>query len=602
MEVKMNEKQLKAVQSIQKSNLIVAPAGTGKTACVAEKIAYIQQQYSYPGILTLSFSKRAVAEIETRIKDHTHVRVSNLCAFFLSILRQHGFKSYQIVTDDRTRLMAASLAIARTGLTKKIEETALLDAMDTCKLAGDVKKAAAEYFRILKQSRQMDFNAVSYYTLELLKNNPAICRKYQAMFRFVMVDEAQDLNEIMYSIIRLLFPGNRTNVDFVGDPRQAIMSWRGAVANVLTLFQKDYKADVYELDLNYRSSPEIIRLANDVQSEYAPLIATRPSTGLQPVFHTAQDAEAEGDFIIQEIRSLISGGTHLKDIAVLYRSMPAAVTVYEKLLESELPVVKVGYSFFRWGNSPFRELRSLLNLLVAPSIRDFQYCSRLFDIDAANIRNIARRPEFKEAGLSDLLSFLIQNVCNQDDAEEKRNRLRHLTDLLNQNVKAMTLRDTICKVWDFFLRSYFEASDDGILDKYLSATKKFSGLDEMLSHARKMEKQMAMMAKFTVKPGSDYLTMESIHSAKGLEYPYVFLCGCADGILPDTSHEEENLTEERNLAYTSITRGRERVYISYAARSERSRELQQPSRFFAHYFNGYEKTHVMESVMVAETK
>lgn len=596
----LNEKQALAVQGIQRSSLIVAPAGTGKTACVAQKIAYLQQNCGYPGILALSFTKRAVAEIETRVMDHTHVRITTLCAFFLSILRQHGFKSYQIVTDDRTRQMVASLAIAGTGLTKKIEETALLDAMDTCKLTGDFKKAAAEYFRMLKQSRQLDFNAVSYFALSMLKNNPAICRKYQAMYKHVIVDEAQDLNEIMYGIIRLLFPGNRTNVDFLGDPRQAIMSWRGAVGNVLEKFQEDYKADVYELELNYRSSPEIISLANEVQSEYTPLIATRPSMGLQPVFHTASDPEAEGDFIVQEIRGLINSGARPKDIAILYRSMPAAVTVFEKLLDSGLPVVKVGYSFYRWGNSPFRELRSLLNLLAAPSIREFQYCSRLFGIDAAIIRNIARRPEFKEAGLSDLLSFLIQNDFDKDDAEEIRNRLRHLIDTLNRDVKSMPLRETICRAWDLFLRSYFAAGEDSILDSYLSAAKKFSGLDEMLSHVKKMEKQMAAMAKLTAKKDGDYVTMESIHTAKGLEYPYVFFCGCADGIIPDT--REENLTEERNLAYTAITRGRERVYISYAARSEWSRESQKPSRFFERYFHGYEKTTVMEATRVAETK
>ena len=602
MEVKMNEKQLKAVQGIKNSSLIIAPAGTGKTACVAEKIAFLQQHCNYPGILALSFTKRAVKEIESRIRDHTHVRVTNLCAFFLSILRQHGFKSYQIITDERARMTLASLAIAGTGLTKKIDEATLLDAMDTCKLTGDVKKAAAEYFRMLKQARQLDFNAVSYFALSMLKNNPAICRKYQTMYKYVIVDEAQDLNEIMYGIIRLLFPGNRTNVDFLGDPRQAIMSWRGAVGNVLEKFQEDYKADVYELELNYRSSPEIISLANEVQSEYTPLIATRPSMDLRPVFHTAPDPEAEGDFIVQEIRGLINSGASPKDIAVLYRSMPAAVTVFEKLLDSGLPVVKVGYSFYRWGNSPFRELRSLLNLLAAPSIREFQFCSSLFGIDVANIRNIARRPEFKEAGLSDLLAFLIQNDFDQDDAEGIRAKLQRLNELLKLNVKTRPLRETICRLWDLLLRTYFEADDDSILDSYLSATQKFSGLDDLLIHVRKMEKQMAAMAKLAAKPNSNYLSMESIHSAKGLEYRYVFLCGCADGIIPDTSHEEINLTEERNLSYTAITRGRERIYISYASRSERSREPQKPSRFFERYFQGYEKNTFMEATRVAETK
>ena len=601
MELKMNEKQLKAVQGIQNSSLIIAPAGTGKTACVAEKIAYLQQQYNYPGILAMSFTKRAVEEIESRIKNHTHVRVSNICAFCLSILRQHGFRSYQIITDDKARLTLASLAIAGTGLTKKIDEATLLDAMDTCKLTG-VKKAAAEYFRILKQSRQLDFNSISYFTLGLLKNSPAICRKYQALYSYVFCDEAQDLNEIMYGIIRLLFPGSRTNVTFLGDPRQAIMSWRGAVGNVLEKFQEDYRADVYELELNYRSSPEIISLANEVQSEYTPLIATRPSMGLQPVFHTASDPEAEGDFIVQEIRGLINSGARPKDIAILYRSMPAAVTVFEKLLDSGLPVVKVGYSFYRWGNSPFRELRSLLNLLAAPSIREFQYCSRLFGIDAAIIRNIARRPEFKEADLSDLLAFLIQNEFDQNDAEGIRAKLQRLNELLKLNVKTRPLRETICRVWDLLLRTYFETDDDSILDSYLSATQKFLGLDDLLIHVRKMEKQMAAMAKLAAKPNSNYLSMESIHSAKGLEYRYVFLCGCADGIIPDTSHEEINLTEERNLSYTAITRGRERVYISYAARSERSREPHKPSRFFERYFHGYEKNTVMEATRVAETK
>ena len=174
--------------------------------------------------------------------------------------------------------------------------------------------------------------------------------------------------------------------------------------------------------------------------------------------------------------------------------------------------------------------------------------------------------------------------------------------MLNRDVKSMPLRETICRAWDLFLRSYFAAGEDSILDSYLSAAKKFSGLDEMLSHVKKMEKQMAAMAKLAAKPDGNHLTMESIHSAKGLAYRYVFLCGCADGIIPDTSHEEINLTEERNLSYTAITRGRERVYISYAARSERSREPQKPSRFFERYFHGYEKNTVMEATRVAETK
>ncbi len=602
--MQLNEKQTLAVQGIQRSSLINAGAGTGKTFCATEKVAYIQQQCGYPGILVMSFTRRAKSEIYSRIKDHTGVEVKTLCQFFLGILRQHGFKSWQIVTDDRTRTVLASLAIAKAGLTKKTDEEMLLTGMDTCRMTSDVKKAATEYLHLLREARQLDFNAINFFLLELLQNNPAIAKKYQTRYKYLICDEAQDLNRTQFDIIRYLFP-RKHNVTFVGDSRQAIMAWRGAEADVLENFREFYSADVYELDRNYRSTPEIIRLANEVQSEFTPLQAARHSMDIRPVFYAAPDFDAESTFIINTIQELVKNGSRFKDITILYRSMPAVINVIETLLEAgNIPFVKVGCSFFRWSSPKFKELRSLLNLIDNPTPKEFLKCGKMFGLNDAAIRNIARWPDLKEAGLTRLLSILIQSDCpesSSDEQERTKDSLHYLNELLIGNYRALPLRHLICSLWDNVLKSYFDAGDDMLLDDYLAACQQYAGLEEMLNRIRKMEKQMTAMVKLASKKDADFVTVQSIHSAKGGEAPVVFLCGAKEGLLPDTCHEGTSLTEERCLAYTAVTRSKHRLYISYAGRSDKSKEPAKPSRFFAKYFNGYTAPCSMSEPIVAET-
>ena len=602
--MQLNEKQALAVHGIQRSSLICAGAGTGKTFCATEKVAYVQQHCRYPGILVLSFTRRATAEIYARIKDHRGVEVKTLCQFFYGILRQHGYKSWQLITDDRARTTLASLAIAKAGLTKKVDEAMLLTGMDTCRLDGDIKKAAAEYLLLLREARQLDFNAINFFLLELLQNNPAIAKKYQTRYKYLICDEAQDLNRTQFDIIRYLFP-RKHNVTFVGDNRQSIMAWRGAEADVLERFREFYSADVYELDQNYRSTPEIIRLANEVQSDYTPLQPTRTSIEIRPLFYAAPDADAECTFIINTIRELVKSGSRLKDITILYRSMPAVINIAEKLLEAgDIPFVKVGCSFFRWSRPNFKELRSLLNLIDNPTPKEFLKCGKMFGLTDSAIRSIARCADLKEAGLADLLFRLIQSDSPDSFSEETgmvKDRLQYLNDLLAEDHRGLPLRNLICGLWDRVLKPYFDASDDMLLDDYLSASQQYAGLEEMLNRIRKMEKQIAAMTKLASKKDADFVTIESIHTAKGLEYPVVILCGANEGILPDC-HEGTNLTEERNLAYTAVTRARNRLYISYAVRSVKTKEPAKPSRYFAKYFNGYNATQATTETKVAETK
>ena len=372
--MQLNAEQRRAAEGIERSSLIISPGGCGKTAVFAAKVAEIQRQYPDKHVLALSFTKKATAELAGRIENLTNVTVLNLCQFFYRILRANGFSAYTVLTDNRSRTTAMSFAIAEAKLADKVTEQEALEALDKNNLSGDMKTIAVHYFKILKKQRLMDFNCMAYFCLELLQERPAVGERIRRYFSHVLVDEAMDLNDIQFQIITTLFPSNH-NVSFFGHDFQSIYSFRGSRAGVLQAFQEFYQADVYELSVNYRSSPEIVAVANTVAEGQTPMDAFLPSKGLSPVFQAAASVDKEAELVVSSIKERLKEGYRLSDMAILYRSLFAVTPTVEALLQAHIPFHKIGACADKWQRHPYSCLYNLLQLAVKPEDAAWKKCA-----------------------------------------------------------------------------------------------------------------------------------------------------------------------------------------------------------------------------------
>ena len=580
--MKLNEQQQKAVEQINGASLIISGAGTGKSTLLAAKVAAIQQYYGdeVPGILALSFTKRSTSDLAARIVNTRGVSVMNLTQFFYRVLRANGYGAFKVITDEYARQALVSLSIAAAKMNKKTDEMEVLTAMETGRTDNPAVKAViSQYYNFMKQKRILDFSSIPVFTSELLNAVPAVAKKIRRQYPFVLIDEFQDLNPDQYTAIRLIWPKG-SNITAIGDYRQSIYGFRGSKKGVLDEFREYYDAIIFEMNLNYRSIPSILSIANTVHPQYSPLVPAKADTDNNPVFTAAANPEEEADTVVKQIKDRLNDGARLGDIVILYRSLPVIPCVIEALLKARIPFVKVGADANRWNHYPYKQFLELLRFVADPDIADWKQCCKYLGIDYEMLKQ-AQAIVKEEEGLriSDVLMHLPMLP------EEAKEKLAFITEMAAaDNLKMVPLRDLIICLWDGIAREYFNADNDNILADVLNATEKFSTLAELEEEIANIKKQYAAMEKLIKNKTSDYIRIMSIHSSKGLEYDTVFLIGAAEGILPDLSHDNTDLDEEANLAYVAATRAKENLFISYPRHNSKSKEEIQPSRYFARFF------------------
>ena len=544
--MQLNAEQRRAAEGIERSSLIISPGGCGKTAVFAAKVAEIQRQCPDKHILALSFTKKATAELAGRIENLTNVTVLNLCQFFYRILRANGFSAYTVLTDNRSRTTAMSFAIAEAKLADKVTEQDALEALDKNNLSGDMKAIAGHYFKILKKQRLMDFNCMAYFCLELLKERPAVGERIRRYFSHVLVDEAMDLNDIQFQIITTLFPAKH-NVSFFGHDFQSIYSFRGSRAGVLQAFQEFYQADVYELSVNYRSSPEIVAVANTVAEGQTPMDAFLPSKGLSPVFQAAASVDKE-----------------------------AAVTpTVEALLQAHIPFHKIGACADKWQRHHYSCLYNLLQLAVKPEDAAWKKCAGYFGIDETTFAEIKMVAKKEKISVHD---YLLQSPAVPEDIKN------HIAVLLESVSDDAGIRNAVIAAWDEVLKAFFGVSDESILEEYLSATESYKTVSSLLDDIKQTRKRYTELEKYLARKDADAVQIMSIHSSKGLQYPIVIIVGASDDIMPD-SHEGSDIEgEERHIAYVSVSRAMDQLHVFCSVKTSRNKETK-PSRYFAGFFN-----------------
>ena len=579
----LNEQQEKAVSQISGASLIIAPAGTGKSAVLAAKIEAIQQYYGdeVPGILALSFTKRSTADLASRIVNMRGVSVLNITQFFYRLLRANGYSSFKVVTDEYARQALVSLSIAAAKMNKKTDEMEVLTALETGKTDNPaVKKVIAQYYDFMKQKRIIDFSAIPIWTSELLRAVPSVAKKIRKQYAYCLIDEFQDLNPDQWLAIRLMWPKG-SNITGISDYRQSIYGFRGAKKGIIDEFRIFYDATVYELNLCYRCNPAILDIANTIHPQYSPLVPAKMANNNSPVFIAAANPEEEATVVVNQIKCLLNNGARLSDIVILYRSLPPIPSVIEALLKARLPFVKIGADPNRWSHYPYKQYLDLLNFVADPDIANWKQCCKYLGIDYDMLQQ-AQAIVKDEEGLR--ISDVLMNLPML--SADAKTKLAFITELAAAaNLKTAPLRDLIICLWDGIAKDYFNADNDNILADVLNVTEKFSTLAELEEEISSVQKQYAAMARLIKNKTTDYIKIMSIHSSKGLEFDTVFLVGAAEGILPDLSHQNVDMDEEANLAYVAATRAKENLFISYPRHNSKFKDEIAPSRYFARFFN-----------------
>lgn len=610
----MNDRQAEAVQTTDGPLLIMAGAGSGKTRVLTHRIAYlIDEKLVNPwNILAITFTNKAAREMKERAFSLNQATEDCLIATFHSmcvrILRREadhiGYnRNFTIVDPGEQRTLMKRILKNLNLDPKKWNERAILGTISNAKndlidevayenMAGDmyteiVAKCYTAYQKELRQSEAMDFDDLIMLTLRLFDQNPDVLTYYQQRYQYIHVDEYQDTNHAQYQLVKLL-ASRFKNICVVGDADQSIYGWRGADMQNILDFEKDYpEAKVVLLEENYRSTKTILQAANEVirnnRNRRPKNLWTQNEDGEEIVYYRANDEQDEALFVARTIDQLTREGYSHKDFAVLYRTNAQSRTVEEALLKANIPYTMVGGTKF-YSRKEIRDVISYLNLIANPS--DNISYERVVNEPkrgvgpgtVEKIRNFAasQNVSLLEASSQIMLSLVKGKAAQSvfDFANLILNLRERLDELTVTELVEIVLEKTGYTeqlVAQGTLESQARIEN---IEEFLSVTKNFdersendteeTGLDK-LSH---FLNDLALVAD-TDDAGtqeSSEVTLMTLHAAKGLEFPVVFIIGMEENVFPlsRATEEEDELEEERRLAYVGITRAEKVLFLTNA--------------------------------------
>lgn len=613
----LNPSQQEAVLHFEGPALVVAGAGSGKTRTVVHRIAYLlRERRVYPTeILAVTFTNKAAGEMKERLEKMVgraarDLWVSTFHAAAVRILRAYGeyvgLKPGFVIYDDDDQNALLKEILKELALEAKPGPfRAMIDRIKNrgAELAAFMREApefiggvpkdlAAEVYRKyqagLRMQGAVDFNDLLLLAIELFEQHPEVLHKVRQRARFIHVDEYQDTNPVQYALTRLL-AGEQPNLMVVGDPDQSIYGFRSADINNILDFSKDYPgARVIRLEENYRSSSTILRVANAVIEKNALRLdkVLRPTkAGGEPVrLYRAPNAREEAAFVAREVMRL----GNYQQIAVLYRTNAQSRLLEEHLRRANVPVRLVGaVGFFER-----REVKDLLaygRVAVNPA-------------DSINLRRIVNTPPrgIGATTVAKLVEYAQKTGTTVFEA------FRAAQEVIGRPERVQAF----VRLLDELMEAAFESGPAGFFEHVLEATgfrealkqeqdgeDRLQNVEELLRAARDWEKEeggslsdfldsVALTAKAEEPQGdapAEAVTLMTLHNAKGLEFPTVFLVGLEENLLPhrNSLSRLEDLEEERRLFYVGITRAQERLYLSYAEERETygKRDYARPSRF-----------------------
>jgi len=618
----LNPAQQEAVKALNGPVMIVAGAGSGKTRVLTYRVAYLVHCGVKPyEILALTFTNKAANEMKKRIiklvgKESQQVWMGTFHSILARILRweceplgyNRNFTIYD--TDDSISLIKSvmsDLGISAQQFNPQairshisIAKNQLIYPQEFARLAGDVfeEKAAKvyeEYQKKLQRNNAMDFDDLLLKPIELFERFPKVLEKYQNRFKFILVDEYQDTNHAQYVLIKLLAMLHR-NICVVGDDAQSIYAFRGAdIRNILD-FEKDYPdCQLFRLEQNYRSTKKILTAADSVIKNNVHQIHknlwTDNKEGEPITLIECDDDMDEGYRIVRHIQDQsIEKKLQLKDFAILYRTNAQSRALEDALRRSGIPYTIVGGVEF-YKRKEIKDVLAYLKIIVNP--KDDESIERIINYPARGIGDIT---------IEKIRTYAVQQGISFFDALQRLDTIPTLTPKAKANVSEFyqLLRKYIDLKTKISASELVRAAVDeiGILNEF-----KMEGTPEALARRENVQELLSAITEYMVEHPDATLdsfleevsliadidtwdsernavTLMTLHSAKGLEFPVVFITGLEEGLFPHSQsiYDRKELEEERRLFYVGITRTMKKLFLTYACKRYRFGDITYPAR------------------------
>ena len=611
MQAILNPPQQEAVEHMDGPLLILAGAGSGKTRVITHRVAYLMEQGINPyNILAITFTNKAAGEVRERVDDmlgygSESVWISTFHSLCVRILRRNieqiGYASNFTIydTDDQKRVIKEVTKYLQMD-PKMYPERMLMAEISRAKenfispheydleAQGEYRKMQIarvyiEYQKRMHNNNALDFDDLLYKTVQLFQDYPEVLERYQERFRYIMVDEYQDTNQIQFLLVRQIARKYR-NLCVVGDDDQSIYKFRGAnIMNILNFEQEYPDAKVIKLEQNYRSTGNILNAANAVihhnTGRKDKTLWTAREDGDLIEYKQYENEHQEAEQIAWKILEYkAKNRLNYSDFAVLYRTNAQSRVLEEKLIIKNIP-----YKIYGGQNFYARlEVKDLLAYLKTVA-------NGADDIAVKRIINVPKRGigattigKIEAYALSQEISFMdalyqVEDVPGIGKAAAKIQRftdlISDLRDELSQGLMLQELYDEILERTGYREELLAEHTEESMnrIENLEELKNKIVIYEENAEHPdlNELLEEVALVAEVdSLNSSDDKVVLMTIHSAKGLEFPYVFLCGMEDGLFPGTmtinSGDPEEMEEERRLCYVGITRAKDRLFLSSA--------------------------------------
>jgi DNA helicase II / ATP-dependent DNA helicase PcrA len=614
----LNEAQIRAVTTTEGPVLIVAGPGSGKTRVLTHRVAYIIEARGVSpwNILAVTFTNKAANEMKDRLgiligEDVQKIAVGTFHRICVRILRRDahliGRDPRFTIYDDADQIDAVRRVLKSLGLDPKhFAPRPILSRISAAKsqFVGPerfaqqvtsyweeiVSRVYPAYQEILLQNRAFDFDDLLGETLRLFDENPDVLSRYQDRYRYCLVDEYQDTNHVQYLLVKAL-SGGHDNLCVVGDPDQSIYGWRQADIRNILEFKRDYPNAVeIHLELNYRSTGAIVEAADHVIRANLQRIDRRLRTDNEPGdpirVRECYDENQEAQFVVGEIRRLMAtAGLSCRDFAIMYRTNAQSRSLEEAFVRSEIPYQIVGGTRF-YERREIKDAMAILRMIA--NTQDGISLHRVLrntplgkGIGSRTLDELEQWAAAHGRSLFEAIAAVAgeSHLPPPDVNTRAVNLLREVhktvTRLVDQSasVPLSTLFDLAVEQTGF-VGQFHETGDPEAIERWenvLQLRGVLTGYDELPEETALetfLEESTLVSAADDLKDSNDQVTLITLHAAKGLEFPVVFLIGAEEGILPHarSMESEAELEEERRLFYVGVTRAMKQVYITYAFR------------------------------------
>ncbi len=567
----LNNEQKKAVIQTDGPMIILAGAGSGKTRVLTYKVMYLmlEKKVIPESILMITFTNKAAAEMKERMRKFLPNQplpwIATFHAMCAKILRREshhlGFSHNFVIYDSQDQLDAVKEAMRRLDIsirdfkphsvhaTISQAKNEIITASEYGNFArgyfqDTVAKIYPEYQKILKENDALDFDDLILHTIKLFQTNKDILQRYQNNFQYILVDEYQDTNRAQYVLTKLL-AAKWNNICVVGDFSQSIYSWRGADYRNLSRFKDDFPGTkTFSLSQNYRSTQKILDGASTVIAKNTshPVLKlwTENPAGEEIELYEAQNEQDEADFIIRTVANM--GFKRLNHVAVLYRTNAQSRVIEEALLHHGLPYLLIGGTRFYER----KEIKDILAYL------------RIFN----NPKDTISYKRIEKIGKGRLQKFLdYQNSLSNPPTPNSSNLSSKTIDILDGIIKATNYLD----LYDEKIEEDRARLEN--IKELRSVAIAFPNMTDFLENVALVEQEYHS-DKQPDEEKKNAITLMTLHAAKGLEFPIVFIIGMEEGLFPHSRSlmDRGELEEERRLAYVGMTRAKEKLFLTYARR------------------------------------